>query len=129
MMEQEGEIGNGAAHKGRLSNWGGGRWRSGVVREKRWEIRKEEFLSGGEGEGGVGWGGCKRGRSQKRTYRLEGRKREEWVGELGNVARHKRGLTNWRGGRGRSGLVSLETWHVTNEDSLTGGEEEGGAGW
>src|SRR5216684_500535 len=47
--------------------------------------------------------------------------REERAGELGNVARHKRGLTSWRGGRGRSGLVSLETWHVTNEDSPTGG--------
>src|SRR5260221_3315974 len=61
------------------------------------------------------------------THRLEGRKREERLGELRNVARHKRALTNWRGGRGRSGLVSLETWHVTNEHSLAGGEEEGGA--
>src|SRR5258708_26890059 len=56
-------------------------------------------------------------------------KREERVGEAGNEARHKRGHAAWRGGRGRSGLVSLETWHVTNEDSLPGGEEEGGAGW
>src|SRR5258707_13723493 len=64
-----------------------------------------------------------------RTHSLEGRKKEEPVGELGNVACHKRGLTSWRGGRGRSELVSLETWHVTNEDSLPGGEEEGGAGW
>src|SRR5229473_2599072 len=91
--------------------------------------------------------------SQKRTHELGGRKREERVGELGNVAHHKRGLTFWRGGRERSGLVSLETqsvtkqglthwkggrgrrafvslkmWHVT-KDSPTGGEEEGGAGW
>src|SRR5258708_30040391 len=51
------------------------------------------------------------------------------VGELRNVACHKRGLTNWRRGRGRSRLVNSETWHVTNEDSLAGGEEEGGAGW
>src|SRR5712692_4114444 len=58
-----------------------------------------------------------------RTHRLEGRKREEQVGELQNVAGHKRGLTNWRGGRGRSGLVSFKTWHVINEDSPTGGEE------
>ncbi len=42
-----------------------------------------------------------------RTHFLEVRKREERVSELGNVVRHKRGLTNWRGGR-RSGLVSLE---------------------
>src|SRR5260221_11861548 len=60
---------------------------------------------------------------------MEGRKREERVGELRNVAGHKRGLTNWRGGRGRSRLVSSEMWQVTNEDSLTGGEEEGGGGW
>src|SRR5260370_38676933 len=64
-----------------------------------------------------------------RTHRLEGRKREEGVGELRNMGGHKRGLTDWRGGRGRSGLVSFETWQVTNEDSLTGGGEEGGGGW
>src|SRR5258707_15819747 len=64
-----------------------------------------------------------------RTHSLEGRKREERLGELRNVARHKRALTAWRRGRGRSGLVSFETWHVTNEHSPTGGEEEGGAGW
>src|SRR5258708_27397060 len=64
-----------------------------------------------------------------RTQQLEGRKREERVGELRNVAGHKRGLTNWKGGRRRSGLVSFETWHVINEDSLTGGEEEGRVGW
>ena len=33
------------------------------------------------------------------------------------------------GERGRSKLVSFETWHVTNKDSLAGGEEEGGVGW
>src|SRR5216684_4191259 len=49
--------------------------------------------------------------SQTRTYQLEGRNREEQVGKLGNVAQHKQGLTCWRGGRGRSRLVSLETWH------------------
>jgi hypothetical protein len=58
-----------------------------------------------------------------------GGKREERVVEFGNVARDKRGLTRWMGGRGRRGLVSWETWRVTNEDSLPGGEEEGGAGW
>src|SRR5258707_7438091 len=63
-----------------------------------------------------------------RTHFLEGRKREERLGEFGNVARHKRALTSWRGGRGRSRLVSLEMWHITNEDSLAGGGEEGGAG-
>ena len=52
----------------------------------------------------------------QKTHQLEGRKREEQVGELGNMACHRR-LTDWRGGRGRSRLVSLEMWHVTNEDS------------
>ncbi len=90
--------------------------------------------------------------SQTRTHKLEGRKREEWVGELGNMAHHERGLTFWKGGRERSGLVSLEmqsvtkqglthwkrgrgrrafvslkTWHVT-KDSPTGGEGRGGVG-
>src|SRR5258708_2012356 len=67
--------------------------------------------------------------SQTRTHQLEGRKREERVGELRNVAGHKRGLTNWRGGRGRSGLVSLETWEIKNEGGLGGGEGGGGGGW
>src|SRR5260370_623776 len=53
---------------------------------------------------------------------VEGRKREERVGELRNVAGCKQGLTDRRGGRGRSPFVSLETWHVT-EGSLAGGQE------
>ncbi len=66
------------------------------------------------------------------------------------MAHHKQGLTHWRGGRERSRLLSLGTWHITNEDSLArgrnrlvsletwhdtnkdsyaGGEKERGAGW
>src|SRR5216684_2837589 len=67
--------------------------------------------------------------TQTRTHQLEGRKREERVSELQRMAHHKRGLTCWRGGRGRSRLVSFKMQHNTNEDSPTGGEEEGGAGW
>src|SRR5216684_4356697 len=59
-----------------------------------------------------------------RTYRLEGRKREKQVGELRNVAHHKRGLTSWRGESGRSGLVSSETWHIASKDSLEGRKRE-----
>src|SRR5713226_8688187 len=62
--------------------------------------------------------------SPTRTHQLEGRKREERLGELRNMAHHKRGLTDWKGGRGRSRLVSFETQHDTNKDSPTGGEEE-----
>ncbi len=66
--------------------------------------------------------------SQMRTHFLEGRKREEQVGELRNITCHRR-THRLEGGRGRSGLVSLETRHIANENLPTGGEEEGGAGW
>ncbi len=36
-----------------------------------------------------------------------GENREERVGELRNMARHKRGLTPWRGGRERSRVGEL----------------------
>ncbi len=64
----------------------------------------------------------------QRTHQLEGREEEERVCELGNVVCHKRGLADWRGGRGRGGLVSPETWHITDEDSLARGEG-GEVGW
>src|SRR5258708_39311598 len=67
--------------------------------------------------------------TKMKTRIREWRTREERGGERGKMAHHKRGLTSWRGGRGRSRLVSLETWHVTNEDSHPGEEVEGGAGW
>jgi hypothetical protein len=94
-----------------------------------WHITNEDSLPGQKEEVGAGWCAWKRGTSRTRTHILEGRKRQEQAGELGNVAGHKRGLTIWRGERGRSGLVSLEMWHVTNEDSLAGEEEKGEAGW
>ena len=59
------------------------------------------------------------------------KEKEGVVGELENMAYYKQGLTNWRGERGKSRLVlvSLETWHITNENSQTKGEKEGEAGW
>src|SRR5258707_4611551 len=86
--------------------------------------RDERSLSGGEEEekrvGELGKTACgKRGLTCWRG----GRGRNGLVSlEMWHVA--KWGLTIWRGGRGRSGLVSLETWHVTKEDSKSGGEEE-----
>src|SRR5713226_757994 len=88
---------------------------------------RAHFLEGGKREERVGE--LRNIARHRRTHRLEGRKREEWTGDLGNTAHHKRRLADWRGGRGRSRLVSLEMRHITNEDSLAGGEEEGGAGW
>src|SRR5258708_36327508 len=83
--------------------------------------------------GAAGSGACScasiRGSSQTSTHSLEGRKREERVGELRNVARHKRALTGWRGGRGRSGLRCVERWDGTKGSSRGGGEDEKRAGW
>src|SRR5712692_7256656 len=117
-----------AHHKQELTDWRGGRRRSRLVSLETWHVTNEDSLPGREEEGGVGWQAWKHGMLQTRTHQLEGRKREEQVGELGNMAHHTQGLTNWRGGRGRSGLVSSETCHITNEDSLPRGEEGGGAG-
>src|SRR5216684_2673549 len=121
--ERVGELRNMARHKRALTHWRGGRGRSGMVSFETWHVTNEHSLPGGEEEGGAGWCASKRGTSQTSTHSLEGRKREERVGELRNVARHKRALTNWRGGRGRSGLVSFETGHVKNEHSEAGGGE------
>jgi hypothetical protein len=123
------EPGYVARHKRGLTSCRGGRGRSGLVSLETWYVTHEDSLPGGEEEGGAAWLAWKRGMSQTRTHNLEGRKREARVGELGNVARHKKGLTDWRGGRVRRGLVSLETWHVTDEHSPTVGEEEGRAVW
>src|SRR5229473_2029015 len=59
-----------------------------------------------------------------RTHRQEGRMREESIHELGNMA-HQR-AHSLEGRKGRNALVSSETWHVANKDSLARGEEEGG---
>jgi hypothetical protein len=66
--------------------------------------------------------------SQTRTHQLEGRKREKWIDKPENVAHHKSGLTPWREERGKSRLVSLEMWHITDEDSLSEGKEVEGVG-
>src|SRR5258708_6153595 len=127
--ERVGELGNVARHKRALTGWRGGGGRSGLVSLETWHDTNEDAQAGREEEGGGGMCDWKSGTTERSTHVLAGREKEERVGEIGNVARHKRALTSWRGGRGRSGLVSLETWHVTNEHSRPGGEEEGGAGW
>src|SRR5258708_31069862 len=64
------------------------------------------------------------------THLLEGRKQEKRVGELRNVAHCKQGLTSWRGGRGRNGLVSSETWHIAKRELTCwrGGRGRSGVG-
>jgi len=63
-----------------------------------WHIKNEDSHPGGEEEG-------------------------EWVGELGNMACHKQGLTCWRGESGRSGRnIAHHKRGLTNWK-----EEEGGA--
>src|SRR5258708_14612794 len=92
-------------------------------------VSNELSLSGGDEEGGAAWCASNRGTSQTSTHFLEGRKREERLGELRNVARHKRALTNWRGGTGRSGLDNLESWPRPNEHTPTWGKENVGEPW
>src|SRR5260221_11255881 len=58
----------------------------------------------------------------KRIHSLEGR--EKHVRELRNVAHGKQELTCWRGGRGKSGLASLEMWHVANKVPSWGRKRE-----
>src|SRR5229473_175021 len=143
-----------AGHKRGLTNWRGGRGRSGLVSFETWQVTNKDSLTGGEEEGGAGWRAQKRGTLQTRTHRQEGRMREESIRELGNMAHQRAHLLEGRKGRnvlvssetwhvankdslargeeeggGRSRLVSLETWHATNEDALPGEEEEGRAGW
>src|SRR5258707_15246144 len=58
-----------------------------------------------------------------KTCKLEEMKKKEQHGERRRIECNKRGHDNCRGGRGRSGMVSFEMWHVINKDSPTGGEE------
>src|SRR5258708_38223729 len=106
--EWVGELRNVAGHKRGLTNWRGGRGRSGLVSSKTWEVINEDSLTGGEEEGGARWRASKHGRSQMRTHQLEGRKKEEGDGELRNMARHKRGLTDGGGGSGKGKMVGIE---------------------
>src|SRR5260370_537643 len=69
--------------------------------------------------------------SQTRTDGLEGRRREERVGELGKVGGNKRRMTEGRGGRGggrvrRTGKAASAT--ARRSDSRGGGEVEEGGG-
>src|SRR5258707_5296307 len=53
---------------------------------------------------------------------------ERRVVELGNVGHWKRGLTFWRGGRGRDGLVSSEMWHIAKRGLTSWRGGRGGSG-
>ena len=67
----------------------------------------------------------------QRAHSLEGRKGRSMLvsSETWHVANKDSLARGEEEGGGRSRLVSLEMWHVTNEDSLTGGRKEGGVGW
>src|SRR5258708_3499210 len=89
-----------------------------------WQVTNQDSPTGGEEEGGGGWRAQKCGKLQMRTQRQEGRMREESIREIGNMANQR--ATSLEGRKGRNMLVSSETWHVANKDSLARGEEEGG---
>src|SRR5216684_471301 len=88
-----------------------------------WHVTNEDSPTGGEEEGGAGWRAQKHGTLQTRTHRQEGRMREESIRELGNMA-HQR-AHSLEGRKGRNVLVSSETWHIANKDSLARGEKKG----
>ena len=69
--------------------------------------------------------------AHQRAHSLEGRKGRNALvsSETWHVANKDSLARGEEEGGGRSGLVSLETWHATNEDTLPGEEEEGRAGW
>src|SRR5258708_35643371 len=91
------ELRNAADGKQELICWRGGRGRSGLASSEMWHVANKVPSWGRKREEWVSELGnvarCKMG-----THLLEGRKREERVGELGNVACCKRG-TQYLGGR------------------------------
>src|SRR5258707_1260199 len=93
------ELRNAAHGKQELICWRGGRGRSGLASSEMWHIANKVPSWGRKREEWVSELGnvahCKMG-----THLLEGRKREEWVGELGNVACCKMG-THFLEGRKR----------------------------
>src|SRR5713226_3816114 len=98
------ELGNVAHGKQELTCWRGGRGRSGLASSEMWHIANKV----------PSWG----------------RKREEWVSELGNMAHCKTGdsLAGGEEERG-AGWRAWKRGMLQNGDSLAGGEEEGGVGW
>ncbi len=126
--------------------WRGGRGRNGLVSSEMWHVAKRGLTIWRGGRGRSGLVSLETWHVTNKDSQTGGEEEEDQVSELGNVARHKWGLTFcWRGGRERSRLMSLEmqsitkwgltdwkggrrrafvslkTWHVT-EDSPTGGE-------
>src|SRR5258708_26217066 len=92
-----------------FTHWRGGRSMS--VSSEMQQMANKNSFAGEEEEGGVGWQARKCGMLQTRSLPGGGRGRNGLVSlETWHVA--KWGLTCWRGGRGRSGLASSETWHV-----------------
>src|SRR5260370_42140717 len=75
-----------AHYKRGLTSWRGESGRSGLVSSEMWHVASEDSL--------------------------EGRKREEGVGGLRNVAHCKEGLTNRGGGGGRRAFEGLERWMI-----------------
>jgi len=93
------------------------------------QISNKHSPTGGQEDRGAGWLAQICSKSQTSTHCLEERKTEEQGGELRYAANLKQALTNWRGGRQRSRVVSSDMQQISNKHSLPGGEEDRGAGW
>src|SRR5258708_35233828 len=85
------ELRNAAHGKQELTCWRGGRGRSRLASSEMWHIANKVPSWGRKREEWVSELGnvacCKMG-----THLLEGREREEWGGELGNMACSKKGM-------------------------------------
>src|SRR5260370_491081 len=122
------ELRNAAHGKQELTCWRGGRGRSGLASSEMWHVANKVPSWGRKGGGRVSELG-NMARCKTVSHCLEGRKREEQVGEKRKKGCRKKRRHFLEERKRRSELVSSETWHAGNKDWLSGGEEEGGTGW
>src|SRR5258708_20673572 len=97
------ELGNAAHGKQELTCWRGGRGRSGLASSEMWHVANKGPSWGRKREEWVSELGNV-ARCKTRTHLLEGRKREERVGDLENLPLGKTS-TNFQAGRTRAGSL------------------------
>src|SRR5258707_3758880 len=123
------ELRNAAHGKQELICWRGGRGRSGLASSEMWHVANKVPSWGRKREEWVSELGnvarCKMG-----THLLEGRKREEWVGELRNMACCKMGTHLLEGRKREEGVGELRNVarYKTGTHLLEGRKGEKGAG-
>src|SRR5258708_16387479 len=119
------ELRNAEHGKQELTCWRGGRGRSGLASSEMWHVANKVPSWGRKREEWVSELGnvarCKTG-----THLLEGRKREERVGELGNVACCKTGTHLLEGRKRGERVGELEKWQRNKTSThFLGGRKRG----